>query len=77
MDLTRSPEIDTTRCDGCGQCLPACASGALGLDGGKAVLVRPELCQWDSACELACPRSAIRVPYFVVFRDEPHRPGTR
>ncbi len=76
MDLLRGPEIDMTRCDGCGLCLPACASGALGLDGGKAILARPELCQWDSACELACPRGAIRVPYFVVFGDGSKRPGT-
>ncbi len=75
MDQTCSPEIDMTRCDGCGRCVVACSSGALGLEGGKAALVRPDLCRWDSECELACPRNAIRVPYLVVFGRDVRSPG--
>ncbi len=74
MDSICSPEIDGERCDGCGLCLPACTSGALGFSGGRAVLVRPDLCRWDSACELACPRDAIRVPYAVVFAGDLNPP---
>jgi ferredoxin len=73
------PEIDAASCDGCGQCLPACSSGALGLQAGKAALIRPDLCRYDGNCELVCPTDAIRVPYAIVFRAEPagaaqHRP---
>ena len=32
-------EIDEERCDGCGQCVPGCAEGALEIIDGKAVVV--------------------------------------
>jgi len=67
MQFTNRPEIDTALCDGCGRCLPVCPSGALQLEGQKVVLWQLDLCRWDSACELACPQGAIRVPYIVVF----------
>ncbi len=76
MDSIDCPEIDISRCDGCGLCVPACTSGALGLEAGKAVLLRPDLCRWDSACELACPRDAIHVPYLVVFGSDVKRTGS-
>ncbi len=69
METQFLPEIDTTRCDGCGLCTEACPSGALGMRAGAAALVRPELCQWDGGCELACPHDAIRVGYLIVFGD--------
>ena len=31
-------EIDETKCDGCGKCIPSCAEGALYLEGGKVKL---------------------------------------
>ena len=31
-------EIDEAKCDGCGQCIPSCAEGALYLEGGKVRL---------------------------------------
>ena len=36
------PQVDEALCDGCGECLPACAAGALALVNGKAVLARPD-----------------------------------
>jgi MinD superfamily P-loop ATPase len=69
------PEIDTWRCNGCGKCLPACTTGALGMVAGKATLVRPELCRYDGNCELACPVDAIQVPFAVVFALPPSPPG--
>lgn len=68
------PEIDSEACTGCGDCLPACAAGALGLAGGKAVLARPDLCEFDGDCEPACPTGAIGLPYLVVF-GPPVTPG--
>ncbi len=61
------PEIDPVACNGCGECLPTCEAGALGLANGKAVLARPDLCEYDGNCEAACPTDAIALPYAVVF----------
>ncbi len=67
MVLTVLPEIDELLCDGCGDCLAACAPRALVLAGGKAVLARPDLCEVDGGCEPACAAGAIALPYLVVF----------
>jgi NAD-dependent dihydropyrimidine dehydrogenase PreA subunit len=64
------PAIDAHLCDGCGKCLAACASNALGLSAGKAILARPDQCRYDGNCELACPKGAIRVPYTITFGDD-------
>jgi Pyruvate/2-oxoacid:ferredoxin oxidoreductase delta subunit len=54
-------EIDESKCDGCGQCIPACAEGAIELEGGKARLVSDVLCDGLGACLGECPRGAIRM----------------
>lgn len=61
------PEIDAGACDGCGECLPSCGVGALALAEGKAILARPDLCEYDGKCELSCPVGAIALPYLVVL----------
>jgi MinD superfamily P-loop ATPase len=61
------PEIDEVLCTGCGDCLSACRPQALVLAGGKAVLARPDVCEFDGGCEPACPVGAIALPYLVVF----------
>jgi NAD-dependent dihydropyrimidine dehydrogenase PreA subunit len=54
-------EIDESLCDGCGECIPACAEGALYLEDGKAKLAADRLCDGLGACLGECPRGAIRV----------------
>ena len=54
-------EIDEARCDGCGECVPSCAEGAIQLVDGKARLVGDELCDGLGACLGECPQGAIRV----------------
>jgi Fe-S-cluster-containing hydrogenase component 2 len=54
-------DIDETRCDGCGECVPSCAEGAIRLVNGKARLVGDELCDGLGACLGECPQGAIRV----------------
>jgi Pyruvate/2-oxoacid:ferredoxin oxidoreductase delta subunit len=54
-------EIDEAKCDGCGQCIPSCAEGALYLEGGKVKLRADALCDGLGACLGECPQGALRV----------------
>lgn len=61
------PEINEALCNGCGDCLLVCTPHALALVGGKAVLARPDLCEYDGGCEPACQAGAIQLPYLISF----------
>jgi len=54
-------EIDEELCDGCGQCVPSCAEGALKVINGKARLVSDVYCDGLGACLGECPTGALRV----------------
>ncbi len=54
-------EIDETKCDGCGRCVPACAEGALRIVDGKARLVADTYCDGLGTCLGECPRGAIKM----------------
>jgi len=54
-------EIDEERCNGCGQCIPSCAEGAIQLIDGKARLVKEIYCDGLGACLGTCPQDAISV----------------
>jgi ferredoxin len=54
-------EIDEERCDGCGQCVPACAEGAIQVIDGKAKLVADKYCDGLGACLGDCPMDALHV----------------
>jgi NAD-dependent dihydropyrimidine dehydrogenase PreA subunit len=54
-------EIDEAKCDGCGQCVTACAEGAIAVINGKAKLVSEVYCDGLGACLGHCPQNAIRV----------------
>jgi NAD-dependent dihydropyrimidine dehydrogenase PreA subunit len=53
--------IDEEKCDGCGQCVPACAEGALQIIDGKARLVSDVYCDGLGDCLGECPRGAISI----------------
>jgi len=54
-------QIDEAKCDGCGQCIPSCAEGAIALVNGKARLSAEVLCDGLGACLGECPQGAITV----------------
>lgn len=53
--------IDEEKCDGCGQCVPACKEGAIRIVNGKARLLADNLCDGLGACLGHCPQDAIHV----------------
>jgi len=53
--------IDEERCNGCGQCVSACAEGAIELVDGKARLVAENYCDGLAACLGECPEGAISI----------------
>jgi ferredoxin len=59
--LRKIIEIDETKCDGCGLCIPACPEGAIQMSDGKARLVRDFYCDGLGACLGYCPQGAITV----------------
>lgn len=54
-------EIDEKKCNGCGQCVSACAEGALELVNGKAKLVKDIYCDGLGACIGECPEGALKI----------------
>lgn len=54
-------EIDEELCDGCGDCVTACAEGAIAIIDGKARLIGDVYCDGFGACLGECPRGAISI----------------
>ena len=52
------PEVDKSRCTGCGLCRDICQYNAITCF-NKTVLVFPELCHGCGGCSLVCPENAI------------------
>ena len=62
MKVTRKIiEIDDELCDGCGNCVPSCAEGALEIIDGKARIVADLYCDGLGACLGECPTGALRI----------------
>jgi MinD superfamily P-loop ATPase len=54
----RIPQVDTLRCDGCGECGRFCEYHAI-VSFGTAPLLFPEICHGCGGCMKVCPRKAI------------------
>ena len=61
MVLRNIVKIDEEKCNGCGQCVNACAEGAIKIINGKAKLVSETYCDGLGACLGSCPEDAITV----------------
>jgi Pyruvate/2-oxoacid:ferredoxin oxidoreductase delta subunit len=54
-------QIDEEKCSGCGECVSACAEGAIELVQGKARLVSENYCDGLAACLGECPEGALTI----------------
>jgi len=61
MPVRKIVKIDEEKCDGCGQCVPSCAEGAIRIIDGKAKLISDSFCDGLGACLGECPQDAIHV----------------
>jgi ferredoxin len=53
--------INENLCNGCGNCIPKCAEGALQIVNGKAKIIKETYCDGLGACLGQCPQGAITV----------------
>ena len=61
MVIRKIVHIDEELCNGCGDCIPNCAEGALQIVDGKAKIVKDLYCDGLGACLGHCPQSAISI----------------
>ena len=54
-------QIDEELCDGCGNCVPSCAEGALEIVDGKARVIADIYCDGLGACLGECPMGALEI----------------
>lgn len=59
--LRKIIEIDDEKCDGCGNCIPSCAEGAIQIVNGKARVISDKYCDGLGACLGDCPRDALHI----------------
>jgi adenylylsulfate reductase subunit B len=72
------PEIDYSRCSGCGTCVNVCAEDVFfgtkgfGLKGEKPTITYPDVCYHCYLCVKECPTQAISLrtplPQYVPFK---------
>jgi len=61
MTMRKIIKIDESRCNGCGECITACAEGAIELKDKKARVVSDSFCDGIGACMAVCPLGALTI----------------
>ena len=61
------PEIDLTRCTGCGDCAKACPQNALEIASGFPVFANPAACTFCAGCEEICRARAIQCAFEIAW----------
>jgi ferredoxin len=61
MPVRNIVKIDEDKCNGCGECVTACAEGAIEIIDGKAKLVSEIYCDGLGECLGHCPEDAITI----------------
>ena len=61
MPVRKIVKIDEDKCNGCGECVPSCAEGAIQIIDGKARVVSETYCDGLGACLGQCPMDAITI----------------
>jgi NAD-dependent dihydropyrimidine dehydrogenase PreA subunit len=54
-------KIDEKLCNGCGECIPNCAEGAMQIINGKARIIKDSYCDGLGACLGHCPQGALSI----------------
>jgi len=67
MDGWALPDIDMSRCTGCGACVTNCPTRAVGMVAQRPRIVRPADCTYCTDCEVACPEGAIICTFVVAW----------
>lgn len=61
MTKRKIVNINENLCNGCGNCIPKCAEGALQIVNGKAKIIKETYCDGLGACLGQCPQGAITI----------------
>ena len=61
MTRRKIVNIDENLCNGCGNCIPKCAEGALQIVNGKAKIIKETYCDGLGACLGQCSQGAITI----------------
>jgi MinD superfamily P-loop ATPase len=71
--MARMPEIDRSKCNGCGLCVEACGCKVLVLVDNVVEIMKKVECRkctrWCTMCEMVCPTGAIQCPFDVTIEE--------
>ncbi|MBM7555710.1 ATP-binding protein [Halanaerobacter jeridensis] len=61
MKLKKFVELDSEKCNGCGECITTCNKGGIKIENGKARLVQSSFCGSFVNCIGDCPQGALKI----------------
>ena len=62
-----SPQIDLSKCTGCGLCASVCVQHGLAMVDSTVIIVEGVECDWCTLCEAVCASGAIRCPFEIIL----------